>query len=214
MKRQRVVESYGYSSFGQLKRHGDKVKNSFTYTGREWNKEAGLYYFRNRYQDAVTGRFLTVDPSLHLRGSPEIPYSLPTFLKTPQKLNPYLFALSNPLRFTDPFGLDVQDCYRPLDSVFWPLQYHRYLWIDGIGVGLTTADGSLGITTTPGRLKPDNATSGWGVHCVPVPATECQKECLKRERDRDDINPPNYNLYSYNCHTWVSDIFNRCGIGR
>lgn len=60
--RHKVVESYSYDSFGNLKRHGDKVKNAFTYTSREWDRETGLYYYRARYYDPMVGRFISKDP--------------------------------------------------------------------------------------------------------------------------------------------------------
>lgn len=125
---------------------------------------------------------------------------------------PYrIVAMANPLRFTDPKGLAVvYDCYRPLDHGLWFVQYHRYLLIDGAGWGLTTADGGMGLTSTPGKLEPDNATSGWGIHCVPVQVSDCRKQCLKTEIEKDQKNPPNYNIYTFNCQAWVSNIFSRC----
>ena len=178
-KRQKVVQSYTYDSFGGFKKHGDKVKDFYTFAGRIWDADIKLYENRNRFYDPKNGRFTTYDPSLHLRGSPEIPYLRDTFLKTPQKLNPYIYT-NNPIRYVDPYGLDVRDCFRPMHGAAWTIQYHRYLWIDGAGWGLTTADGSMGLTTTSGILEPDNATSGLGVHCVPIQVTDCQKKCLKK----------------------------------
>jgi RHS repeat-associated protein len=37
-------------------------ENSYTYTGREWDKETGLYYYRARYYDPMEGRFISKDP--------------------------------------------------------------------------------------------------------------------------------------------------------
>jgi len=34
----------------------------FRYTGREWDGEAGLYNYRARYYDSISGRFLSEDP--------------------------------------------------------------------------------------------------------------------------------------------------------
>lgn len=65
-----------------------------------------------------------------------------------------------------------------------------------------------------GKLEPDNATSGWGYHCVDVSVDECEKDCLKKEIAKDESNPPNYNLLYFNCHHWVSNIFGRCGVQR
>lgn len=64
-RRQRVVESYDYDSFGALKHHGHKVKQPYTFTGREWDKEIGLYYYRARYYDPKVGRFISFDPIVH-----------------------------------------------------------------------------------------------------------------------------------------------------
>lgn len=87
--RQKVVERYSYDSFGNLKRHGDKVKNAFTYTGREWDKETGLYYYRARYYDPIEGRFISKDPIGYKGG-----------------INVYVYVNSNPIVYKDPFGLD------------------------------------------------------------------------------------------------------------
>jgi len=191
--RGRRTQTYDYDSFGNMKQSGNRIDQPYTYTGREYDSETGLYYYRARYYDATVGRFTSEDPIEFAGG-----------------INHYVYTLNNPIRFTDPYGLDVRDCYRPMEGLLWGIQYHRYLWIDGEGWGLTTADGSIGITTTEGKLKRDNATGGLGVHCVPIQVDDCQKECLKKEIDKDYKNPPNYNLITYNCHAWVSDIFGRC----
>ncbi len=90
-KKQKVVESYTYSSFGELKRKGDKVKNTFTFTGREWDKEVELYYYRARYYDPKTGRFISRDP-IGFRGG---------------DVNLYSYVGQNPVRWKDPLGLWV-----------------------------------------------------------------------------------------------------------
>jgi RHS repeat-associated protein len=88
--KQKIVESYTYSSFGELKKsQGDRVKNTFTFTGREWDEEIGLYYYRARYYDAKVGRFVSEDP-IRLRGG---------------DINFYVYVKNNPVIFTDPLGL-------------------------------------------------------------------------------------------------------------
>ena len=61
-QRKRVVQSYEYDSFGIAKPSSSSFVNSYTYTGREWDKETGLYYYRARYYDPMEGRFLSKDP--------------------------------------------------------------------------------------------------------------------------------------------------------
>ncbi|OHB21287.1 MAG: hypothetical protein A3J67_05350 [Parcubacteria group bacterium RIFCSPHIGHO2_02_FULL_48_10b] len=59
----KIVQKYDYDSFGNLKGQGQgSVKQPYTYTGREFDQEAGLYYYRARYYDAGVGRFLQRDP--------------------------------------------------------------------------------------------------------------------------------------------------------
>jgi RHS repeat-associated protein len=56
------VQSYTYDSFGMVKPANTTFRNSYTYTGREWDKETGLYYYRARYFDPMEGRFVSKDP--------------------------------------------------------------------------------------------------------------------------------------------------------
>jgi RHS repeat-associated protein len=56
---------------------------SFRYTGRELDSETGLYYYRARYYDPSTGRFLSEDP-IRFRSAPNFyPYvhNRPTVLR-------------------------------------------------------------------------------------------------------------------------------------
>ncbi len=87
--KQKVVESYSYDSFGELKRKGDKIKNTYTFTGREWDKEVKLYYYRARYYDAKVGRFTQKDPIGFMGGD----------------VNLYSYVGQNPVRYIDPLGM-------------------------------------------------------------------------------------------------------------
>lgn len=67
-----LVQHYVYSPFGKIVRIENAagaditttpmVENFYTFTGREFDKESGLHYYRARYYDPEVGRFLTVDP--------------------------------------------------------------------------------------------------------------------------------------------------------
>ncbi len=48
--------------------------NPFRYTGREYDSETGLYYYRARYYDPSTGRFLSEDPISFAGGINFYPY--------------------------------------------------------------------------------------------------------------------------------------------
>jgi len=60
------------------------------FQGRPYDAESGLYAFRARYYDPTVGRFISPDPLV-------IPNAAGT-------LNPYVFGLNNPLRYSDPTG--------------------------------------------------------------------------------------------------------------
>jgi RHS repeat-associated protein len=111
--RHKVVESYTYSSFGVLKREGDEVKNRFTFTGREWDDDEDMYYYRARYYDSTMGRFNSVDPKLRAPGSGGSTKScgakLPTGsnITVPLELNQYIYTIDNPINNSDSTGLSV-----------------------------------------------------------------------------------------------------------
>ena len=57
-----IANSYTYDSFGNLTASTGSLVNPFQYTARESDTETGLYYYRARYYDPQTGRFLNEDP--------------------------------------------------------------------------------------------------------------------------------------------------------
>jgi RHS repeat-associated protein len=87
-----VTASYVYDSFGKLSASTGSVTNPFQYASREFDSETGLYYYRARYYDLATGRFLSEDPSGPEQGS-----------------NLYAYVNDNPLNNVDPFGLYTID---------------------------------------------------------------------------------------------------------
>jgi RHS repeat-associated protein len=59
----------------------------WSFTGREWDPEAGLAYYRARYLDPKLGRFISEDP-IGLRGGP----------------NRYAYVYNSPMNLVDPTG--------------------------------------------------------------------------------------------------------------
>jgi RHS repeat-associated protein len=84
-----IVQSYEYDSFGKLINQTGSIRNPFTYTGREYDEETALYYYRARYYDPKADRFLTRDPIGFAGGD----------------ANLYRYVDNNPLNWTDSFGL-------------------------------------------------------------------------------------------------------------
>jgi RHS repeat-associated protein len=57
-----LAKTYVYDSFGRLTSSTGTLANPFQYTGREFDAETGQYFYRARYFDQNTGRFMSEDP--------------------------------------------------------------------------------------------------------------------------------------------------------
>lgn len=91
-----IATSYTYSSFGATTPSGSVV-NPLQFTGRELDAETGLYYYRARYYDPSTGRFLNEDPTGFNGG-----------------INLYGCVGNDPINKTDPDGTGIVDCANAL----------------------------------------------------------------------------------------------------
>ena len=83
-----VAVSYSYDAFGRSTESGS-IHQPIRFTGREWDYETGLYFYRARYYDPAIGRFLSEDP-IRFKGS---------------GTNFYAYVRNSPINFTDPSGL-------------------------------------------------------------------------------------------------------------
>jgi RHS repeat-associated protein len=84
-----VAASYVYDSFGNLTASTGTVTNPFQYTGREFDPETGLYYYRARYYDPSVGRFISEDPIGFFSGTADF----------------YAYVHNDATNLVDPFGL-------------------------------------------------------------------------------------------------------------
>ena len=88
-----LAQTYTFDSFGKLTASSGSLVNPFQYTGRESDSETGLYFYRARYYDQSTGRFLSEDTA-----------------RFSESTNFYPYVGSNPLTYKDPFGQGIVDC--------------------------------------------------------------------------------------------------------
>lgn len=116
------AEIYTYSPFGLVLQNSTLV-NPYLYTGRRYDAEMELYYYRARMYNPALGRFLQPDPIGFAGG-----------------INLYGYVLNNPINLIDPFGLAWRQ-QRPLDSYFLrnttigALHHDRFLFDDGTETG-------------------------------------------------------------------------------
>lgn len=87
---QKTVNTYTYDSFGNTTQTGNLVQ-PYGYTGREQDKETGLYYYRARTYDLSIGRFIQRDPISFKGGD----------------FNLYRYVHSNPINLADPSGFEA-----------------------------------------------------------------------------------------------------------
>jgi RHS repeat-associated protein len=80
-----LANTYSYDSFGNLTASTGTITNPFRYTGREFDSETGSYYYRARFYDPASGRFMGEDPARFDQGG-----------------NFYVYVSNNPVLFIDP----------------------------------------------------------------------------------------------------------------
>jgi RHS repeat-associated protein len=116
-----ITDTYTYNAFGVTTATGT-TPNRFRYTGREWDSETGLYYYRARYYDPSVGRFISEDPIRFLGG-----------------INFQRYVSNNPLNRIDPRGLsDEPKC--PFQSLC-----DRWTWGWFMSLGGSNRDEDLAI---------------------------------------------------------------------
>jgi RHS repeat-associated protein len=82
-----MVQTYGYDAFGNVTATGG-VSQPFMFTGREYDSETGMYFYRARYYDPAVGRFVTKDPIGFAGGD----------------VNLYTYIQNDPVNYIDPEG--------------------------------------------------------------------------------------------------------------
>jgi RHS repeat-associated protein len=98
-----IVESYKYDAWGNvlgiydgsgtpITHQQSTIKNRYLFQGREYSWATGLYFFRARWYDPETGRWLSKDP-IGISGG----------------LNQYVAFDNNPVMLRDPLGLCSED---------------------------------------------------------------------------------------------------------
>jgi RHS repeat-associated protein len=78
---------YRYAAYGTIVSQERDHLNTFSFTGREWDPDAGLYYYRARWYDPEIDRFISEDPIGFAGG-----------------LNSYIYSRNDPINWTDPYG--------------------------------------------------------------------------------------------------------------
>jgi len=106
-----TVQTYEYSVYGQVAASDPNfLTNPYLFTGRRFDIETGLYYYRARYYNPYMGRFLQTDPVGYGAG-----------------MNLYAYCGNGPLNFVDPSGLYFVDVDIPLQTIWHQSSMGAYI---------------------------------------------------------------------------------------
>ncbi len=128
---QTVVQRYSYDTFGMVSASDATFANSYAFTGREWDKELGLYYYRARYYDPMDGRFIAKDPIGFAGGD----------------VNVYGYVGNRPVNRFDPYGLWDIFLFGEVDFV----PFLGKTWAAGISYDTEDFCNDSGYFTSEGR---------------------------------------------------------------
>jgi RHS repeat-associated protein len=196
-----TVNQYRYTAFGKMKQVQEAIDNTYTYTGREWDADAGLYYYRARWYDPDVGRFMSEDP-IGLKGG---------------DANVFKYVGNNPINSIDPLGEAVYTCERPLANVpassfIWQYLHlgHQFLWVESMtprGYGLAPAEGYGILSTTmknvPGRIEREPTRDQRS--CELITVDPCWEARIKKVIEEELTKTHTYNLATHNCYHWVRE---------
>ena len=136
-----VLERYEYDAYGNMTRldpdltawSGTEAGNPYYFTGRRLDVLDGgdlkIMYYRNRYYDPETGRFLTSDP-LGINPSGQINNPFSPLSQYTDGMNLYEYVQSNPVMNIDVYGLEdsedkewLQEWEEWLEEIEWSEDY-------------------------------------------------------------------------------------------
>lgn len=150
-----VTDAYAYSPTGELLAHQGSSDQPFTFVG-QWGvhqESPSLYQMGARYYDAQTGRFISPEPLWPQIGEPRM-------------LNPYQYALNNPVGYVDPNGLQGAN---PMDMRYSSMGYPSTGY-SGMNRGRMKS-----IYDMPSMVLAPYSPSAWLGSTQPSPATDLSK---------------------------------------
>jgi RHS repeat-associated protein len=122
----------------------DFIANPYLFTGRRFDIETGLYYYRARYYNPHIGRFMQTDPVGYSDG-----------------INWYLYCRNNPLNGTDPSGM--------VSSLATPQALSEVVLLYGIGDAISIYGRGAVIDWIIQTAGTSVAVSGMMVQLLPDP---------------------------------------------
>lgn len=135
-----LVEEAAFYPFG-IPRHEHRVRQvdeAYKFTQKERDRESGLNYFEARYLAGGMSRFLSVDPKYA---------NTDAAAGDPQAMNLYAYVVNNPLRHTDPTGLEPATDYSKIANDIAVVETEAAKKSDGASFAAGVGDKILGAVT-------------------------------------------------------------------
>ncbi|MBA3581609.1 MAG: RHS domain-containing protein [Gammaproteobacteria bacterium] len=192
---QAIAWDASYEPFGKTNVAVQQVTQNLRFPGQYFDSETNLHYNHFRDYDPSIGRYIESDP-IGLRGG----------------VNTYGYALQNPGRYKDIFGLETYQCTRPLNvlPISIGLLHHQYICVGNEKEGYTC--GGLGptgdINGSPGQIEPDKYKPD---NCKKTQdKDDCIESCIKKKLSEP---PPYYDIRlnnGANCQTYAPNTETEC----
>ncbi len=108
-----LMASYVYDVWGNLISHDGPLseRNDYLYTGREYDWETGIYYYRYRYYNPEIGRFMQSSWELN------------------EEMNMYVYVNNDPVKGTDPTGHPYRPPWLPDHGSGTPKPSNYNFWV-------------------------------------------------------------------------------------
>jgi RHS repeat-associated protein len=183
-----LVQKNVYDVYGALIQKnviGTAPAQPYAFTGRELDDETGLYYYRARYYDPQTGRFMSKDPLGFAGGD----------------VNLYRMTGNNPVNYTDPLGLESEVGVRP----FYPrsIPYARHCFIR------FNKNNSDTVSFSNQGINPDPNPGGASYSRTKGKQNDA---CVRQEMNK--CKGSDYDFAEYNCCQCASTALNACGLSK
>jgi len=185
-----VTLTRDYDPYGNLLT--GSTQPTYAFTGREWDAETGLYYYRAGYYDPKIGRFVSEDP-IRFRGG----------------INFYAYVDDNPVNESDPLGLTGELCTSPVRKASSGWLPHEHVCVEVNGKRTCQGLVPAGNVFFSGGAydASDDADKGG---CTKVSNTPCMDNCILNEFKAP---PPNYSVLGIGgeqCVSYAREIIADC----
>jgi RHS repeat-associated protein len=167
-----VVHEYRFDAWGSVE--AGSSEPGYSFTGREWDPQTALYYYRARYFSPGMGRFISEDP-----------------LSFDAGVHFYAYAENNPSNWVDPTGQYSQIAcilsYTTAGAMAGSMAWAAYGAAGGLAFGGVGAapGGGAGAAAGAAWGAAAGAAAGWAA-CPPDTPTYCAAEHTKGARPSTD----------------------------